>query len=332
MSRRDQPLVDLLIGASGTLKSRIILGVAGLVALLPMVAAWVPNRAGSAAVQGVWRLALAPSIIVFILLIHPLLLRCRRGAIEALRPLARQPGIVDQGYGVSRVGEGVAMGVGALLAAWITQASWVGSPWLYAYLLATTAAMFSLTALSIFDGLHRTAHLRRIVASGLTVDLFDRQVLTPVARFGQAVSLTFLGGVCLSLVFQSYESLYSVQSLVIYSILTSASLTLFLTSIWSVHSALVAAQACELAQVRQHWRQARREHLRRLAQADANASGEWSARVYEPLLVLSAYERQLLEASTWPFNPKIVKELAASAAAPVLIYAVKVAAGLAGAG
>jgi len=38
----------------------------------------------------------------------------------------------------------------------------------------------------------------------------------------------------------------------------------------------------------------------------------------------------VLEASTWPFDPKIAKQVAASAAAPILIYGVKVAAGLSG--
>ena len=330
MDPHDQPLVHRLIGLHSAWHYRSAVAVAGLVTLLPLLANLLPG------LQGVWRLALAPSLIVYILLIHPLMWQRRCAAIDALRPLARRPDIVDQGLRIHRLGEALAGAAGLALALWISHASQVTPRWLWAYLLLTTAAMFCLTALSIADGMRRSAHLRRVVAGGLTVDLFDRQALAPVARFGQAVSLTFLGGVCLSLVFQSYETLYSVQSLVIYAILISVSLILFLLPIWSVHSALLAAQARELAQVRQHWRKARREHLQRLAQAeadaDANTSGEWSARTYEPLLLLAAYERQLLDASTWPFNPKIVKELAASAAAPVLIYGVKVALGVAGGG
>ena len=49
------------------------------------------------------------------------------------------------------------------------------------------------------------------------------------------------------------------------------------------------------------------------------------------MVVLGLYERQVLEASTWPFNPKIVKELLASVAVPVLIYFAKLAFGLPGA-
>jgi hypothetical protein len=192
--------------------------------------------------------------------------------------------------------------------------------------------MFVLLALSILEGLRRTRHLKRVVAAGLALDLFDRQLLTPLARFGQGLSLTFVGGICLSLLFQSAASLYTLQSLVIYSILIAVALTLFFSSIWSIHVALVVAQQRELTTVRQHWSRSRGELLRHLEQAGAACSAEDAARLYEPLVVFGAYERQVLEASTWPFNPKIVKEVAASLVAPVLIYGIKVAAGLSGQG
>ena len=45
------------------------------------------------------------------------------------------------------------------------------------------------------------------------------------------------------------------------------------------------------------------------------------------MVVLGAYESQVLAASTWPFNPKIVKEVMASLGAPFLIYGLKIAIG-----
>jgi len=100
--------------------------------------------------------------------------------------------------------------------------------------------MFSLMALAIFDCLVRTRRLARIVRAGEQLDLFDRRSFTPLARWGQSVSLIFVGGTCLSLVFQSYESLSTVRSLVIYSTMVIVSLTLFFISIWSIHDGLVA--------------------------------------------------------------------------------------------
>jgi hypothetical protein len=184
--------------------------------------------------------------------------------------------------------------------------------------------MFSLMALAIYDGLVRTRRLARIVRAGLRLDLFDRQSFTPLARWGQRVSLTFVGGTCLSLLFQSYETLNTVQSLVIYSTMVVVSLTLFFTSIWNIHDALVAAQQRELALVHQHWSTARSEFKRKL---EEGAAGE-VAGLFEPIVVLRAYESQVRAASTWPFNPKTVKELIASLVAPILIYGLKIAMGL----
>jgi len=80
----------------------------------------------------------------------------------------------------------------------------------------------------------------------------------------------------------------------------------------------------ELALVHQHWSTARSEFKRKLAEG---AAGE-AAGLFDPIVVLRSYESQVLAASTWPFNPKIVKELVASLVAPILIYGLKIALGL----
>lgn len=61
--------------------------------------------AGPAALRVGWRLAIAPALIVFSLLIHPLLLRRRRQAIQALRALDVRSDLVDQDHVLSRLGE-----------------------------------------------------------------------------------------------------------------------------------------------------------------------------------------------------------------------------------
>jgi len=111
---------------------------------------------------------------------------------------------------------------------------------------------------------------------------------------------------------------------VIYSTMVVVSLTLFFMSIWSVHEALVAAQRRELALVHQHWSKARSDLKRKLAEGTADEV----ASLYAPIAAVGAYESRVLAASTWPFNPKIIKELVATIVAPVLIYALKIAMGL----
>lgn len=329
MNTRNQTLVNQLIGFVPVPPVALALIVAAALVAPLLLAAYAQGQSAAVAPQGLWRLAMAPAIIAFILGVHPWLQGRWRLAIDALRPLSRRPDIVDHAFMAFRLGAWIALLLGAALATWISQSMPVAG-WLFIYTLATNIALFSLMALSIYDGLRRIWHVKRVVAAGLALDLFDRQSLTPLARFGQSVSLTFIGGISLSLLFQSAVSLYTVQSLVTYSILIAFALTQFFTSIWSIHMALVVAQEGELAIVRQHWSQARGELRRHLAQAGSASGAEDAASLYDPLVVFGTYERQVLEASTWPFNPKIVKEVAASLVAPILIYGIKVAVGLSG--
>jgi hypothetical protein len=328
VNAKNQTLVNQLIGFLAVPPVALALVVGAVLVLPLLLVAYTQGPSTAVEPQGrLWRLAMAPALIAFILAVHPWLQVRWRLAIDALRPLSLQPDIVDHDFMAFRPGAWVALLLGAALAIWISQ-SMRAAGWLFIYTLATNIALFSLMALAIYDGLRRTRHLKRVVAAGLALDLFDRHLLTPLARFGQSVSLTFVGGICLSLLFQSAERLYSMQSLVIYSILIVVALTLFFSSIWSIHVALVVAQQRELTTIRQHWGRARGELRRHLAQAGSAGGAEDAARLYDPLVVFGTYERQVLEASTWPFNPKIVKEVAASLVAPILIYGIKVAVGL----
>lgn len=326
---KNQTLVNQLIGLTPVPPLALALIVAAVLVLPLLLAAYARGPSAAVAPQGLWRLAMAPALIAFILGVHPWLHSRWLSAIDTLRSLSRQPEIVDPAFLTFRLGAWIALLLGAALAIWISQSTSVAG-WLFTYMLATNVALFSLIALSIYDGLRRIGHVKRVVAAGLALDLFDRQVLTPLARFGQSVSLTFIGGISLSLLFQSAVTLYSVQSLVTYSILIAFALAQFFTSIWSIHMALVVAQERELAIVRQHLNRSRGELRRHLAHAGSATEAVDAAALYGPLVTLGTYERQVLEASTWPFDPKIVKQVAASLVAPVLLYAIKVAVGLSG--
>ncbi len=244
--------------------------------------------------------------------------------MESLQLLGSRAACVAPAPVVSRRGEWSALLTGAVFSLFVSSFLQLRDPWLFVYGFAANVVMFGLMALAIYDAVLRNKYLAHLVSADLALDLFDRPALMPLARWGQSVTLTFVGGTCLSLLFQSYQSLYTVASVVIYSILVAVALILFFTSTWSIHVALVAAQDRELADVRKRLETVRRELKRRLSQdAENDAAG-----IYRPAVVLGLYEKQVLEASTWPFNPKIVKELVASAAAPVLIYAVKIAVGM----
>ncbi|MEP6876286.1 MAG: hypothetical protein ABI887_18170 [Burkholderiales bacterium] len=326
MNTEAQSLINRFAGFLGVPRLTFALAVGVLLALLLLGAAFADGRFTVGGPWGLWKIALEPTIIVYILGASPLLQRRWMLAIDALRPLADRPELVEQAYTVSRRGEWAALMLGAAFSAWVTSSPQIEGRWLRVYDVASNALMFSLMALVIYDGMVRTRRLSRVIRSGLHLDLFDHRLLTPLARWGQSISLSFVGGACLSLLFQSSASLRTVQSLVIYSIVVLVSLTLFFTSVWGIHDALVAAQERELSIVRHHWFLARIEMKKKLAEGGQSNV----ASLYDPIVVLNAYERQILAASTWPFNPKIVKELVVSLLAPFLIYGLKITIGLSG--
>lgn len=296
----------------------------GAVLALPLL--WVAFRHGppdTDAVRGLWGLGLEPAIITYILAIHSVLHGRWARVVDAIRPLSAHPDLIARAEAVDRRSEAAALLLGALFAVWVSLSGRPARGWIVAYVLATNVLLFGLMALSIHEGLRRARGLARIVRAGLAIDLFDRRPLAPLARWGLTVSLTFVGGICLSLVFQSYDDLKSLQALAIYSILLTVSLTLFFTSVWSVHVALVAAQQRELAMVRRQWERARDDLRRSTADIDV----ETAQRLYAPLAVFGTYEQHVRTASTWPYDIKVVQQLVASLVAPVLIYGVKIAAG-----
>jgi hypothetical protein len=324
MNTTPQSLAGQLVGDVGLPRRAFAVALAGLLVLLLAVSVFEHGGVAVGGRWGLWKLSLAPAVILYIFAIYPPLHRRWRSVMDALRPLADRPDLVEQAHAVNRRGEWIALLLGAAFSVWATNPWQFHDRWVLLYVLTSNLVMFSLMALAIYDCLVRTRRLTRIVRSGLQLDLFDRRSFTPLARWGQIVSLTFVGGTCLSLLFQSYESLATAPSFVIYSTMVVVSLTLFFTSVWGIHDALVAAQQRELAVVHQHWNLARSELKRKLAEG---ATGD-PAALYEPIVVLGAYERQILAASTWPFNPKIVKEVVASLVAPILIYGLKIAIGL----
>lgn len=322
-STAPRPLVQRLLQLPGLPPMALASSVGALLALPLLLAAFGRLRFHAEPVRGLWSLGLEPAVITYILAIHPLLHRRWTRVIDSIRPLSACPDLMARAEAVNQRGEWIALLLGALFAIWVSFSWRMAEGWIFAYVLATNVILFGLMALSIHEGLSRARRLARIVRGGLAIDLFDRRPLASLARWGLTVSLTFVGGTCLSLVFQSSASLKTLQSLAIYSILLAVSLTLFFTSVWSVHAALVVAQQRELALVRRQWDEARAD----LRRGGVDIDVQTAQRLYAPLAVFGTYEQHVRAASTWPYDPKIVQQLVASLVAPVLIYGIKLAAG-----
>lgn len=191
-------------------------------------------------------------------------------------------------------------------------------------MLVTSIIMFGLLGLLVYGGLSSTLRLAQLNRQHLKIDIFDTGLLIPVARWSLSVSLAFVGGISLSVVFQPLENLREIQNIIIYSILICVTVLLFFTSMWSTHNAMASAKKQELALVRENLGHARRI-LRQ--QVKENITSERD-KLYSAIAVWGIYERQVREAPAWPFNAGILGRLIISALAPAIIYIIKIFCGL----
>ena len=321
----DQSLLAQLDSFLGPRYAAFIVVLALALFLLLALAAYAHGGSGQRAGSGLWMLGLDPVMIVYILVIHPFMYRRWQRAMRSLAAMAPPAGGGPLKM-ARRRGEWSAMLLGALFGLVVARRLPGVEGWLRLYSEATSALMFALLATAIYASVVRSRHLAAHSRAGLDLNIFDGHLLTPFAQWGQSISLVFVGGICLSLLFQSYESLRSVEGVIIYGSMVIVALTLFFMSMWSIHVALAKAQDKELATVRRDLAAAREALLRHRASEQAGAVQD----AYFPVVVLGLYEKQVLDASTWPFNPTIVRRVFASAVAPLGVYGLKLAFGVGG--
>jgi len=321
----DPSLLAQLHSSLGPRYPAFVVVLALALAALLALAAYAQGASAQRASSALWMVGLDPVILVYILSVHPFMnLRSQR-AMQSLEALSPHAGGASRARPERRRREWGALLVGALVGLAVARRVPGVEGWLRLYSEATSALMFALLATAIYGSVVRSRQLAASSRAGLELNVFDGHLLTPFAQWGQGLSLVFVGGISLSLLFQSYESLRSVEGVMIYGSLVIVAMTLFFMSMWTIHVALAKAQEKELARVRRDLSVAREALVRQRACDTAGAAQD----PYVPVVVLGVYEQQVLDAPTWPFNPAIVGRVFASAAAPLGVYLLKLAFGVA---
>jgi hypothetical protein len=257
---------------------------------------------------GFWRSGLEPVIIVYILVIFPFIQKLWERALRSLKLLLPQPELINGINTYKRSREWMSLFLGAVFYVALSQPWNSIKHWTDLYTALSGIIMFGLLGLLIYSGLTGTIRLARLNRQHLNIDIFDTKLLIPVAQWSLSVSLAFVGGITISILFQPFENLQSVYSIIIYSILICVTVSLFFLSIWSTHDTMAMAKKNELNMVRNNLNNARNE-LKQCA-------------------VWGMYEKQVLEIPAWPFNAGVLGRLIASAIVPAIIYIIKIVFGL----
>jgi hypothetical protein len=300
-----------------------------LLLLLLILAAFLDGSLGYLSELKFWQSLLdSPALIIYILVVYPFMWRLWQRAVKAFQPLlppddSTPNQLTAEVPALNRRWEWVALLIGVVFFISVIQPwdwNWVsGELWLHVYELVTFPLFFGLLSWLIYSGLAGSRHLAHLCRQNLNLDIFEPGLLAPVARWSLSTSLVFIGGISLSLAFQTGESLLALESIIIYAVLVAAIVLLFFMSMWSTHQVMARAKKSELALARKHLTAAYRELKERVAQNQT----EGMEKLYSTLTAWSTYERQSKEAQTWPFNAGIIRRLAISGLLPGIIYLIR---------
>ncbi len=278
-----------------------------------------------------WRVGLqGPAILIYILSIYPVLNRVGNKALESILPLLdldknEIKQLISKYHSPRRSRELLSLLLGAGFIVLLSQ------PWNQAaegfhffegYVYVIGILMFSLLALIIYHALQDTRFLTKI-NQNLKLDIFDIDSLAPIARWSLGISLAFIGGIMISIVFQDTANLMQWQTIMIYAILVGATVVVFFMSMWSTHTAIVRTKMSELTIVRQRLTAA----CRRLKQNTTGYDEEENPNLHYEVAAWGLYERQIREVKEWPFSAGTIGRLVLSAVSPALAYLMKLLSG-----
>jgi MFS family permease len=199
-----------------------------------------------------------------------------------------------------------------------------GNLWWSVYMVIVNVGSNGLLAWLIYDTLTGAVRINRLSRLDIKVDIFDTELLTPIAFWSLGISFFFAGGICLSLIFQTQDELLRWQSIIMYVILIFATVLMFFISMWSAHRIMAEAKKSKLTVTREHLVALSREldDRRKNGQFDEMQSLASSVNSW------AAYLKLVKEVPTWPFNAAIIRRLLASTIVPIIVYLIKVLAGI----
>ena len=331
---RSYPLVSELIKRSRLPWYWATAVVTGVLFLLLVLAAFLDGVLSDVSGWEFWHNHLIGILLItYILAVYEPMRRLRDRAVETFRPLlnlddkdfnrlAAEVTTPKRRWEWSSALAGVAFAV-VLGQPWTLE--WgPGMLWQSVHLVIVGTLMNGLLAWLIYDTVTGAVRVNRLSRRDLKLDVLDTELLTPIARWSLGISLGFVGGISLSLVFATRESLLRWQSISMYAILVCVTVLIFLLSMWSFHRAMTDAKNRKLALARKRLIVISRELEDYTEQGKLGGLGELSAS----LTSWANYQRLVREAPTWPFDAGIIRRLLASAIVPAIVYLIKILAGV----
>jgi len=148
----------------------------------------------------------------------------------------------------------------------------------------------------------------------MRIDPLDRKPFEPIGRWSLAMAMAFVGGILIGLILGSYgtSALLNPRFWLLFLPLSFLPVLVFYLNMRPTHGVLATARDRALAEVQQELRRSFPTLLGRMQRGEPTGNLPWEVSA------LVAYEKELDQASTWPYNPVILRTLLVSVLIPTM--------------
>jgi hypothetical protein len=330
------PLLIDLVKYSRLPRYWVILTIAIIMLLILILVVYLDGVSYELSEWSLWRNFLdAPVLIIYILIVYPLIWRLWWQSAQVLQSLTP---VDERDSNQSKIKapipnrrwEWVAILMGvvfwlSLWQPWGWSGRWKpGTIWLPAYEVITQTILFGLLSLLIYSSSTDNLYINRLIRQRVNPDIFNTGMLTPIAYSGLSLSIAWIGGISLSLIFQTQEDLLMWKNIAVWIILVCFAVIIFFLSMWNTHSTITRVKRRELDLVQKYLKTASDELKERAEDGSLKGSEELSSTITAWL----NYERRVKEVPEWPYTASIIRRLAASTVVPAVVYLLKIISGL----
>jgi hypothetical protein len=305
---------------------RVPLIAALLILLAAFVAAALDGELADLVFTNRWRsLLLAPVIILYITLVSMAMERVEARMIRSFRPLIpvddqRFSRLIAESSHIRVRDEVLAFAAG--LIAGLAIVVWSRSDpisWQTAYWMVTSCFMYGLLAWTIYASLVSTRLTTSLLRQPLRIGPFDAPAFHAVGMQSLLLSLVFVGGMTLSVIFAASQpdTLRNPGFWLTYLPLVAVVLAVFFLNMLPTHRVLASARDGELARVQRQIQRSGQGLLQRLE--EEREGGSLAAEIN----AVAAYEQRLQAARTWPYNTAMLRSLFFSVLVPLITVLVR---------
>jgi hypothetical protein len=262
----------------------------------------------------------APTVIAYVLLLGPIMGPLESAVVRSLRPILLVEGkeldrIVERAASISPWHEIAAIAGGLVFGALIIGAPpRPGETWPSYVVMATGYVMLGLLGWAGFLSIASTRVVITLLRLPMHVDPLDRKPFEAIGRQSLALALAFVGGITIGLLMGNYGSaaLLNPRFWLLFLPLSLLPVLLFYLNMRPTHHVLSAARERTLIQVQQEMRRSFPSLLEHMQKGEPTGNLPWEVNA------LVAYEKELQDASTWPYNPTILRTLVFSVLVPTV--------------